>query len=1059
MKSPEYEYSELPAIELFQKMGYQYIKGSQIEERSSINEVLLKDRLLSAIKRINPWMEESHITKAYNRITQINGNSLIEINQMIWEHLRADNFTLKQTLHGKENHIPVHFIDYKNIENNDFLVVNQMKYKGTGENSIPDLVVYLNGLPVAVIECKSPSSAQNAWDSAYNDLKHYQENSEKLFYYNQICCGVWETEGRYGAIKAPQKYYSAYKAAKDEDLSFLGTNPSKQDILIYNIFSKERLLDIIRHFVIFETEEGSTIKKLPRYQQLRATNKTIAKLQTGKGGVIWHTQGSGKSITMAYVTRKLQAMEFGFNNPTIIIMTDRINLDRQITKTFQNIGFKNVSHASSVAHLDILLRNDYGGIITTTLQKFQENDKEATNQTDQTEEEEHGNRKVEKKIKDDVLIKITKEKIAGKWEEISREEVVLEELSKKENLYVLVDEAHRSHYGFLASFMRTVMPKAKFVAFTGTPISKEDKSTLDEFYKGDYIDVYTIKQSVADGATVELLYDEGIAILEVKKEELDKEFEEKFGNASAEKKDKLKNEALRKYQLSKERIGEISKHIIDHFRTKIRADKHKAMIVCSGREAAIRYQETMLSLKEEGYHNFDTKVVISLGSAKVDDIAKDYYETLNWNKENPNNKKPVLLVAPEDVEKVTDDFKLPYGDEKDIEKSGNKKYDNTAILIVSDMLLTGYDAPIASCLYLDKSLKEHNLLQAIARVNRTYGSKKAGFIMDYNGITSHLVKALEIFSGDISPDDIIRNLNEEIPKLALNHQKLVDFFKTINTDRNYYPKEYIDKAIHYIDPLDLRDEFKILLKQFNKSMNIVLPNKAAMKYRNDFGLFNEIKRRASNIFVDDNELKISKDESAMLQDMINEHLKANGVENLLEEPISIYDTERFEKEVMNASDTTKELKMRNNLKHTIKVGLDKNPDFFKPLAQRLEELIKQRRENQITQLEFIVEMGKITEKVRNERKESEAKGFKTERQRAIYNSMKIIFDGTALEATKTLFDLIEGELNIVDWDSKAQVLNGIQTKIKRFLTTKMESREARIKSIEIIDILKKNKDA
>ncbi|MFN6086827.1 MAG: DEAD/DEAH box helicase family protein, partial [Fluviicola sp.] len=300
---------------------------------------------------------------------------------------------------------------------------------------------------------------------------------------------------------------------------------------------------------------------------------------------------------MAYITRKLQAPEFGFNNPTVIIMTDRKDLDRQITTTLQKVGFKNVSQAFSVVRLDQLLRNDYGGIITTTLQKFQETDKEATSEEDQTVLEERGDLKVEKHIKTNKLIRITKEHQNGKWGEIEREEIELEELSKKENLYILVDEAHRSHYGFLASFMRTVLPNAKFIAFTGTPISKEDKSTLGEFYGGEYIDVYTIKEAVADGATVELLYDEGIAKLDVKKEELDKEFELTFAEASEEKKDKLKREALRKYQLSTERIEDITKHMINHFKTKIYPDGHKAMLVCSGRESAIKYQQMFKKLK------------------------------------------------------------------------------------------------------------------------------------------------------------------------------------------------------------------------------------------------------------------------------------------------------------------------------------------------------------------------------------------------------------------------------------------------------------------------------
>ena len=1053
--SPEYLLSELPAIELFEKMGYQYYNGTQVEERNDITEVVLLKRLIASVKKLNPWMNENSLNKAIDRITSVSGASLMEINQNIWEVINGESFNVKQVINGVEEFKSVKYIDYLSPDNNDFLVVNQMKFHGLSLHSIPDLVVFINGLPIAVIEAKSPT-AQNAWDKAYSDLDYYQKNSEKLFHFNQICVGIWKDGAKYGAINAPQQFYSVFKTTKDDDLTLLGNEPSEQDILLYSIFRKDRVLDIIRHFILFELDEGRTIKKLPRYQQLRATNNTIAKLQSGEGGVVWHTQGSGKSLTMAYITRKLMAPEYGFDNPTVIVMTDRKDLDRQITGTFRNVGFSNVSQAVSVAHLDKLLRNDYGGIITTTLQKFQETDRNTENSSDQTELDEKPNIKIDKFIEGTTLVKHTKELINGKWEITSKEVIELEELSSKENIIVLVDEAHRSHYGFLASFMRTVLPKAKFVAFTGTPISNEDKSTLKEFYGDDYIDVYTIKQAVADGATVELLYDEGIAKIDIKKEELDKEFEEKFGDESEEKKDKLKREALKKYQLSSSRINEIAKHIVTHFNNKIYPDKHKAMIVCSGREQAIKYQQALHFLKEQGVHNFESKVVISIGSPKTDAIAKEYYETIKWNSEHPDDIKPTWVTAPEDVKAVSEDFKLPFGDENTTEKSGKKKFDNTAMLIVSDMLLTGYDAPIASCLYLDKPLKEHNLLQAIARVNRSREGKSAGFIVDYNGITAYLIDALEIFSGDIRPDDILKNINEEYPKLELNHNKLVLFFRPMGIDRNYEHERYIDRAIQYIEPIDRRDEFKSLLKDFNKSVNIVLPNVKAMKFEKDFNLYNELKLRAKNTYPDDEGLKISKDESKMLQQMIDEHLKSNSVENLLAEPISIIDKEKFKEDIMNASPATKELKMRNNLKYTIKTGLDKNPDFYKPLAERLEQLLKERESERMSQLDLLVELELIQDKIIAEQKEGEEKGFTTPRQRAVYESMKVLFSDDAEKATNDLFEAISGELNIVDWENKGQVRKDVEVKIMRFLKKELSRNEAKLKAKELVDVLIKN---
>jgi type I restriction enzyme R subunit len=520
----------------------------------------------------------------------------------------------------------------------------------------------------------------------------------------------------------------------------------------------------------------------------------------------------------------------------------------------------------------------------------------------------------------------------------------------------------------------------------------------------------------------------------------------------------LKQTALKKYQFSTERIADVSRHIITHFRSKIFAEGHKAMLVCDGRFAAIRYKQAFEKLKGEGFHDFQTKVVVSIGSPKSDPIAREYYETREWNENNPQDLKPIWVVPPEDIKASTDDYKLPYGNETDKEKSGKKKYDNTAILIVSDMLLTGYDAPIASCLYLDKPLKEHNLLQAIARVNRSGKGKKAGYIIDYNGITANLIQALEIFSGDIQPGDILKNINEEFPKLELNHNKLIQFFKPLKVDRTYDRLEYVDKAVQYIEPLDVRDQFKELLKAFNRSVAIVLPNTKAMKFFNDFKLFHEIKLRGGNIYVDP-ELKVSKEESKILQGIIDDHLHSEGVENLLSEPISIIDKDKFREEILNASPTTKELKMRNQLKHVIKVGTDKNPDFYKPLAQRLEELLQRREEERITQLELLKAFAEIQDELSNHEKEGEEKGFTTERERAVYDSMKTIFDGDADDATRTLFDLITGELSIIGWDTKSMVQKDMENKLTRFLKTKMDRSAAKIKAIELIDVLKRNRDA
>lgn len=462
-------------------------------------------------------------------------------------------------------------------------------------------------------------------------------------------------------------------------------------------------------------------------------------------------------------------------------------------------------------------------------------------------------------------------------------------------------------------------------------------------------------------------------------------------------------------------------------------------------------------MKEAGKHNFDSKVIVSVGSPKTDRIADEFYKAIEWNKKHPNKPpKPRWVTPPENIKTVIEDFKLPFGDEADIEKSGKKKHDNTAFLIVSDMLLTGYDVPIAACLYLDKSLKEHNLLQAIARVNRSRTGKNAGFIMDYYGITSELIAALKLFSGEIElrSEDILKNLSEELPKLAMQHSKLVNFFKPLRISRQYKREQFIDAALQYIEAIDKRDTFKSLLKQFNKAINIVLPSAKAMPYRSDFQLFNEIRLRAKNAFPDDEELKVTQEESQMLQALIDEHLKAEGVTNLLEEPVSIIDREKFEEEIENASPATKELKMRNQLKYIIKVGLDKNSDFYKPLAQRLEELLQQKEAQRISEAQLLLAYAELQNTIIDEQKEAENQGFDTHQKREIYQSLKIIFGEKATDATQTVFDLIEGELGIVEWYDKGRVKKDIVKKITRYFQSIGFTRPAaKAKAESILDLL------
>jgi len=967
----EYLQSELPAIELFKKLNYDYF-----DAKSEMYEVVLEDKLTTAIKKINPWLNENNLQKVVRKVlaTSSIGSSLMEINSEIHKLItRADALSLKPT--PQEHPKAVKFIDYENIENNEFLVVNQMKFKGQRANSIPDLVVFVNGLPLAVIEAKN----QTIDISDIPDLEYYQTNSPKLFHYNQIIGAINRISGLYGTIEASMKFYARYnEKASDELIALLNNEPTPQDILIYNLFEKRRFLDIIKYFVIFEVSEGRTIKKLPRYQQLRAVNKIVDRLKNeNRGGVVWHTQGSGKSITMIYLATKLRATTSGFDNPTILILTDRTDLDNQIRSTFNRVGFSNINQANSIAHLKTLLKDSYGKTLTSTIQKFQER---------------------------------------------AEEKKEIEVLSDKENIFVLIDEAHRSQYGLTASYMRQSLPNAKFIAFTGTPIDKENKSTLNEFYGGDYIDKYTIKQSVADGNTLPILYETGLSKFFIEKELLDAEFNKMFGNESAKKQAILKTKATQLDKNATRRVKEIAKSLIEHYKNKSYLDGFKAMLVCHNRYQAIAYKKAFNKLAEQGVNTFQSKVIMSFDTKKD---PQEFYD----------------LATPEaDIKQAIEDFKLPFGNEADVSRGGKRQFDNTAFLIVSDMLLTGYDAPILQTLYVDKILKEHNLLQAIARVNRTRKGKSAGYVVDYAGITKHLVDALEIFSGDLEPSDVMVDIESEKTTLENRHTKLVNYFKSVKKDREKQRDDFILQAISYLEPIDIKDKFKELVSDFNKSMNIVLPDSFASKYDYDFKLFNEIK-----MMVRDSKEKITREDSKKLQMILDEHLRANGIEYLLEEPIDITDYKKFTEEL------TKEGKHNplDKAKAIIKANEEENPELALELSELLErKLIDAKIDRKQAVIDLFIDMEEIINRHKNR---YSSHGLNDEKQLVVYDLVKEQTE-EATELTLEIFDTLDEWLSkkaiLVQSDAQKDMRNSIKPILAKYGVDRKMSKDIIAKLVE-----------
>ena len=531
--------------------------------------------------------------------------------------------------------------------------------------------------------------------------------------------------------------------------------------------------------------------------------------------------------------------------------------------------------------------------------------------------------------------------------------------------------------------MRQSLPNAKFIAFTGTPIDKANKSTLHEFYGGDYIDKYTIKQSVADGNTLPILYETGLSKFFIEKELMDETFNKVFEGVSDVKRVYIskRGSSLDMIMSATRRVEECAKSMVEHYASKSYLDRFKAMIVCHNRYQAIAYKKALNRLAELGQNPFESKVIMSFEPKKDPQEFSD------------------LATKSEDVKDAIEDFKLPFGNEAERSLADKKLFDNTAFLIVSDMLLTGYDAPILQTLYVDKILKEHNLLQAIARVNRTRQGKEAGYVVDYAGITKHLVEALEIFSGDLSPSDVMVDIESEKTTLENRHTKLVNYFKSLKKNRETQRQAFIDRAIIYLKPQDIKDKFRELVSDFNKSMNIVLPNAFASQYDYDFKLFNELK-----YMVRDPKEKITREDSKKLQMILDEHLRASGIEYLLQEPIDITDYKKFAEALAQDGQHNP----FDKAKAIIKANSEKNP----ALSLELSELVERKLQDaKLDRKQALADLFSEMEEMVNKHKSRHvALGLSDEKQLGVYDLVQ------SAELTLAIFDVLD------DWLHKKAIL-------------------------------------
>ncbi|CDF58288.1 type I restriction endonuclease subunit R [Thermobrachium celere] len=1016
---------EMPAIRyLKDKLGYEFIDGDKLTpfdgERESFKDVILVNRLKKALKRLNPWIDENNLNKVVRRITNADllGASLLEINEKIYTYIVELNFAVEQDLDGsgKKKFHTVHFIDFENPENNDFLVTRQFEVQTlSGGKIIPDIVVFINGMPIVVIECKSPflekSSNENIGKKeAYEQLRRYMnerdssigEGNPRLFYTNFFTIILNKYHGYIGTISSKYDHYLEWKdpypfeKSEIEDVENFG-----QNILLQGVLEKKNLLDLMRNFVLFETDSGVTIKKVCRYQQFRAVNKAVDRIINGrdklqKGGVIWHTQGSGKSLTMVFLARKIRRIE-KLKDSTIVVVTDRIDLDKQIYNTFVRALSKTTTpvRAETISQMKELLSKAQPQIIMTTIQKFE-------NETEEREVIVGGVKTTKKFIKEyDIL-------------------------TNKSNVIVLADEAHRSHYKDTAANLRRALPNAVFIGFTGTPIDKEDKSTKRTF--GGYIDKYSIQQAVDDGATVKIVYEGRKEELQIKGDSLEDIFCETFEDKTDEEKEAIKQKYANKRTIieAESRIEDIAKDILTHYKENVLPNGFKAQIVCISREACVKYYNALNKhMKDILGEGFEAKVIFS-GSQNDPPHLKEHFTTIKQQEEIINR------------------FKKP------VEK------DKLCFIIVKDMLLTGFDAPIEQVMYLDRPLKEHNLLQAIARVNRTSVrevekeiengkiekvtiTKQCGYVVDYYGITNFLEEALAIFE----KEDIgtpMYSMDEIYKQMLTVREAAMRMFKGID-------KNNLDELVNVLKMEDKRAEFEIAYKKFSSYVEVLLPLHVGKDILNDLKWLSYIRAACKAKYSPEKNLDIS-DCGEKVRKIIEEHLVSKGVVQWIK-PITLFEEDFKTKiETLN-SDEAKASAMEHAAKHVISIKMDENPVYYTSLLEKLQKILDE------TENSWIERKKKLEEFIEREVKkglESEAEklGF-NKKQYALYQTIKkivldedidVVKEETAVYIASDTDDLVKtitkeiDEILLdtpIDWVTNPTKTNDVQRSIRMHL--------------------------
>lgn len=908
--------TEQSLIEWLQGQGYEYISGTTIApgqpnaERESFFEVVLRGRLLGALRRFNPQLPAEQAEQVVNDMVSYHNADLVLGNKEMFTFITEG---VKKTwrVAGVEKTEVVKLIDFANAEANEFLVVNQYYVRGINQACRLDAVVFVNGLPLAVFELKSPVREQATIGQAYRDMEFYMREIPRLFLYNQVLCLSDLTEARHGTISSSWERYGTWKGIESEEDA-----PKKArqlEVLAKGLFNKVRLLDIVQNFTVFEADgDGDAVtytKKAALYHQYYGVNKTIeSTIRSVRGeqerriGVFWHTQGSGKSLSMVFYVNKTKRIA-ELKSPAYVFLTDRGDLDNQLFKTFKRTGYGTLAkRAESIKDLKSRLTHLGSELIFTTIQKFQD-DPDA--------------RRV---------------------------------LSDRTNVIVLADEAHRTQYSVLAGNVRQALPSASFMGVTGTPISRYDRDTMRVF--GDVVSAYKIGQAVNDGATVPIYYEGRLIPLHLIDSLVDSKLDEILGEIVPDDRAKVHREwAIFESMVgSPDRIEHIAKDIVSHFNN--RPIEGKAMVVTMSRSIAVAVYQAIKKIP---------------GAPECAVIISDMDEFVG------------KIQQERDIKKLERRF-----------KTANDPF---RLAIVCDMWLTGFDVPNLHTMYLDKPLKNHGLMQAIARVNRVYKDKPGGLVVDYIGIADNLKKALAIYDSDVQKEALIP-LDEIIHDMKQLHGELLRYFS--NIDLSGWKKK---KGVELVELFqatmneviseqgllsdDRKMKFMGQVLKLSRIHALVMPGEEAMNIVSDVQFFQAIRQAINKQTVIPHIIFPEATESA-IRSLIEEAVQAEGVIDLFskegeeKKSISIFDG-KFAEEIKKIKYHNLAIDMiRKMLDQEIHVRSRKNKARYETMLERLTKLIEQYENNVISSANVIKHLLEIADEIKKLDEENKELGLSSE---------------------------------------------------------------------------------